>query len=37
MAHMLKELEKLVIELGQALSRIVMTCLAEYLSMKRME
>jgi hypothetical protein len=37
MVHMLEELEKLAVELGQALPRIVVTCSAESLSMKRME
>ncbi len=35
MVHMLEELEKLAVELGQALPRIVVTCSAESLSMKR--
>ena len=34
---MLEELEKLAVELGQALPKIVVTCSAESLSMKRME
>jgi hypothetical protein len=33
--HMLEELEKLAVELGQALPKIVVTCSAESLSMKR--
>jgi hypothetical protein len=37
MVHMLEELEKLAVELGQALLRIVVTCSTESLSMKRME
>jgi len=37
MVHMLEELEKLAVELGQALPKIVVTCSAESLSMKRME
>ena len=37
MVHMLEELENLAVELGQALPRIVVTCSAESLSMKRME
>ena len=37
MVHMLEELEKLAVELGQALPRIVVTCSAESLSLKRME
>ena len=37
MVHMLEELEKLAVELGQALPRIVVTCSAESLSVKRME
>src|SRR5712671_2731165 len=37
MAHMLEELEKLAVELGQALPRIVVTCSAESLSLKRRE
>jgi hypothetical protein len=36
MVHMLEELEKLAIELGEALPRIVVTCSAESLSLKRM-
>jgi hypothetical protein len=34
---MLEELEKLAVELGHALPKIVVTCSAESLSMKRME
>jgi hypothetical protein len=34
---MLEELEKLAVELGQALPRIVVMCSAESLSMKQME
>ncbi|KAH9968570.1 hypothetical protein BJV74DRAFT_868202 [Russula compacta] len=37
MVHMLEELEKLAVELGQALPKIVVTCSAESLSLKRME
>ena len=37
MVHMLEELEKLAVELGQALPKIVVTCSAESLSVKRME
>jgi len=37
MVHMLEELEKLALELGQALPRIVVTCSAESLSLKKME
>ena len=37
MVHMLEELEKLALELGQALPRIVVTCSAESLSLRRME
>jgi hypothetical protein len=37
MVHMLEELEKLAVELGQALPKIVVTCSAESLSIKRME
>ena len=37
MVHMLEELEKLAVELGQALPRIVVTCSAESLSLKRIE
>ena len=37
MVHMLEELEKLAVELGQALPRIVVTCSAESLEVKRME
>ncbi|KAH9954715.1 hypothetical protein BC827DRAFT_1241516 [Russula dissimulans] len=37
MVHMLEELEKLAVELGQALPRIVVTCSAESLSRKRRE
>jgi hypothetical protein len=37
MVHMLEELEKLAVDLGQALPKIVVTCSAESLSMKRME
>jgi hypothetical protein len=37
MVHMLEELEKLAFELGQALPRIVVTCSAESLSLRRME
>ena len=37
MVHMLEELEKLAVELGQALPRIVVTCSAESLSMKRVD
>ena len=37
MVHMLEELERLAVELGQALPRIVVTCSAESLSVKRME
>ena len=37
MVHMLEELEKLAVELGQALPKIVVTCSTESLSMKRME
>ena len=37
MVHMLEELEKLAIEPGQALPKIVATCSAESLSIKRME
>jgi len=37
MVHMLEELEKLAVELGQALPRIVVTCSAESLSLKRRE
>ena len=37
MVHMLEELEKLAIELGQALPKIVVTFSAESLSMNRME
>ncbi|KAI0255607.1 hypothetical protein BJV78DRAFT_1279345 [Lactifluus subvellereus] len=37
MVHMLEELEKLALELGQTLPRIVVTCSAESLSLKRME
>lgn len=37
MVHMLEELEKLAVELGQALPRIVVTCSAESLSLKRKE
>jgi hypothetical protein len=37
MVHMLEELEKLALELGQALPRIVVTCSAESLSSKKME
>jgi hypothetical protein len=36
MVHMLEELEKLAVELGQALPKIVVTCSAGFLSMKRM-
>jgi hypothetical protein len=37
MVHMLEELEKLAVELGRALPKIVVTCSAESLSMRRME
>jgi len=37
MVHMLEELEKLAVELGQALPRIVVTCSTESISLKRME
>lgn len=37
MVHMLEELEKLAVELGQALPKIVVTCSAESLSRKRLE
>lgn len=37
MVQMLEELEKLAVELGQALPKIVVTCSAESLSMRRME
>jgi hypothetical protein len=37
MIYMFEELEKLAVELGQALPKIVVTCSAESLSMKRMK
>ena len=37
MVHMLEELEKLAVELGHALPKIVVTCSAESLSLNRME
>ena len=37
MVYMLEELEKLALELGEALPRIVVTCSAESLSVKRMQ
>ena len=37
MVHMLEEVEKLAVELGQVLPRIVVTCSAESLSLKRIE
>ncbi|KAI0277792.1 hypothetical protein BGY98DRAFT_1176902 [Russula aff. rugulosa BPL654] len=37
MVHVLEELEKLAVKLGQALSKIVVTCSAKSLSIKRME
>jgi hypothetical protein len=37
MVRMLEELEKLAVELGQALPRIVVTCSTESLSLKRIE
>ena len=37
MVRMLEELEKLAVELGQALPRIVVTCSAESLSLKQIE